>query len=177
MAYQPGQHRRFNITLSVAFVIHLIVIFWVGISLASSKTVDNRKEVTLSITRQEQAPDNADFMAESNQTGSSEEVSDKELTTNNDALLTDTKINETDPLLLPEPQTPTEVIPLPRIITTSSYSSQAIHLDPLKELEIDRETQGDFETQDLTELSKQIASLEARLAERQQRVQLTPGLP
>lgn len=173
MAYDPGQNRRFNITFSIALGLHLLIIFGVAISLSSSAS-SARKEVTLSITQQDDKPKNAEFMAQNNQLGSSDERSKQELTTDNDALFTDTKINETDPLVIPKQALAAEQPPISRIVTTSSYSPLVVKLDLLKELEIEQENNGEFETQDLTELSMEIASLEARLADRQQRLTDNP---
>ena len=108
------------------------------------------------------------MLAQNNQLGSGQGDKHQELTVTQEALFADTKINQIDPIFLPkEDRGANEPIEL-RIITTTSESAL---FAPSRDISIEEsENNGAInnERKTLADLSLEIASLEARLAKKQQ---------
>ena len=68
--YRPGRSSQINSTTVFALIFHGLLIF--GVSIAYSPAISENKqlEVALSVASSEDAPDEADFIAETNQIGS-----------------------------------------------------------------------------------------------------------
>ena len=173
MSYRPGENHRFSYALAVALGIHGLLIFWVTFSAISDAIASNQKEVTLSIATNDERVEEADFLAQQNNQGSGDLEELLQQTTTTEAMLLDTQINPVDPLMLASQPQQESSIPSLRIITTSGDSELLVEMEPEEEQQTEEEP---FEEQknDLEQLSREIASLEARLAERQQRFTRKP---
>ncbi len=167
MSYRPGENHRFSYALAVALGIHGMLVFWVTFSAISDAVASNQKEVTLSIANSDESVDEADFLAQQNSKGSGDLDELAQQTTTSEAPLLDNEINPVDPMMLASQPEQEASEPDRRIITTSGESTQRVNLEPDEEEQAEEESFND-ERNDLQQLSREIASLEARLADRQQ---------
>ncbi len=174
MSYNPGQNHPISYAIAIALVVHGFVLFFVAFASTSSATNPSQMEVTISHSNSEEKPDEADFLAQNNQLGSGDSEEQKELTTKYEALFADSKINDVQPIVIPEHQQSERAVVDPRIITTIGEAQRSIMViePPLDADEFEQE--GDVPERNLTELSREIASLEARLADKQQQLTKNP---
>jgi len=163
MSYYPGQNYQLRFTLVIAMAVHGIILFGIAIYAAYSITQANQKEVTLSITRSAEKPEQAKFIAELNQLASGDAEESKELSSVNEALLADTQIREIDPLIIPESGALTPPRPPARVITTTASSTYFAIVEPREIQLTENQKAADYSEKSLSELSLAIASLEARL--------------
>ena len=168
MNYMPGQNYQIRYTLAIALVLHGLVMLATTLAIISGAVQLNQSEVTLAVSSSEEIPLDAELLAQNNQLGSGQGDKHQELTVTQEALFADTKINQIDPIFLPkEDRGANEPIEL-RIITTTSESAL---FAPSRDISIEEsENNGAInnERKTLADLSLEIASLEARLAEKQQ---------
>ena len=168
MNYMPGQNYQIRYTLAIALVLHGLVMLATTLAIISGAVQLNQSEVTLAVSSSEEIPLDAELLAQNNQLGSGQGDKHQELTVTQEALFADTKINQIDPIFLPkEDRGANEPIEL-RIITTTSESAL---FAPSRDISIeDSDNNGAInnERKTLADLSLEIASLEARLAEKQQ---------
>jgi protein TonB len=168
MNYMPGQNYQIRYTLAIALVLHGLVMLATTLAIISGAVQLNQSEVTLAVSSSEEIPLDAELLAQNNQLGSGQGDKHQELTVTQEALFADTKINQIDPIFLPkEDRGANEPIEL-RIITTTSESAL---FAPSRDISIEEsESNGAInnERKTLADLSLEIASLEARLAKKQQ---------
>lgn len=154
----PADRLSFTLFLAVAF--HATLIF--GLGFAPEKPGDRPKtlEVTIAHHQSEDAPDEADFLAQSNQQGSGDQAEKQELTTTELADFEDRQVNpvQTRERTVRER---TEHSSQQLVVTTSGVSERKVHAkkekdDPPKPLKT-------AEQESLEKLSRDIASLQARL--------------
>ncbi|MBT8149450.1 MAG: energy transducer TonB [Pseudomonadales bacterium] len=168
MNYIPGQNYQIRYTMAVALLLHGLAIFGISVAIISGAVQLNQSEVTLSLSSSEEAPEDAQFLAQTNQLGSGSADEEKEITVTQEALFADAQINEVKQLFLPEQDSGKNTPLNYRVITTSGDSALTI---PVYRPSIeDIESPGDqpSEQKTLAELSLEIANLEARLADKQQ---------
>lgn len=168
MRYMPGQNYQIRYTMAIALLLHGLAIFAVTVAVISGAVQLNQSEVTVSLSKSEEAPEDAEFLAKTNQEGSGSSEKTEEITVTREALFADAEIREVKPLVMPE-QHSGEPRPIQlRIITTSGPSKLSVPV--LETLPEDMKDDGEIETEQrtLADLSLEIASLEARLAEKQQ---------
>jgi protein TonB len=157
-------HDQLGFFLFIAFTLHLMIILGVSFAAREAANTTPQLEVTLSQYRSDKAPDEARFIAQSNQEGSGTLAERAELTTRKRAEFSDNRIRETGaaPLLTtPQPQLRQQ-----SIATTISEAVDQVVREreepeplPLESLALDPE---------IRKLNDTIASLEARLDEQQQ---------
>lgn len=158
------QHDHLGFFLFVAFSLHLMLILGVGFVADGSNYTTPQLEVTLAQYRNRDAPEDARFVAQTNQAGSGTLAEKAELTTRRQAEFSDNRIRELGgaPLV-------TEARPQQRedaIVTTIGQSANKVvrkeqeeKPDPIQTAALDPE---------IRKLSESIASLQARLDEQQQ---------
>ncbi|MEM6707723.1 MAG: TonB family protein [Pseudomonadota bacterium] len=156
---------RFTFTLFMALSLHAAIIFGVtftdGLDVTPSPTI----EVTLATHDDQAANPEADFIAEANQLASGSEAEALERTTNQSAEIFSNDIEK----LLAEPEARVdETLTEQQVVVTSEAESeeQASTLEETEQLENDSPLLTRSETYE--ELAKEIASLEARLAQENQ---------
>ena len=159
---------RFNFALFLAVSLHALLIL--GISFSSEQnTVDVTSiDVTLALSRDLEAPEDADFIAATNQQGSGTESELLEMTTSETADFHSNQAQQT--VSMPDPVVE-ETAESQAIITTSAEQDLAANLDnetPTEEL-LNPVTQYDRE-----QLVDEIASLEARIAQERQALARMP---
>ncbi|MDG2035260.1 MAG: hypothetical protein P8J42_01440 [Pseudomonadales bacterium] len=81
MSYSPRQNYRLSYTIAIALAFHAIAILLIAFNAGSKTSTQPQMEVTLSYHNSDEKPDNADFIAASNQQGSGDSKKNTPLTT------------------------------------------------------------------------------------------------
>lgn len=152
---------RLTFTGFLAILLHAALIFGVSFTASDRSQTAQTLEVTLANYKSEEAPEEADFLAQENQQGSGTLEEAKMLTTDVDANFAANSIQKTSPMeqQASTPQVkPKQATP----ITTTSDSRIKTQLNPLQEAseQIDLP---DGPQKTLLERSLEMASLEAKL--------------
>ena len=160
----PVVHDQLGFFVFIAFALHLMLILGISFSREPEAYSSPQLEVTLAQYQSSEAPEDARFVAQTNQSGSGTLAERAELTTRRRAEFSDNRIRELG-------GAPQQVEPQPQVqeqtlVTTIGNAVQKI-FSPAEETEPEPlETDGmDPEIQ---AISESIASLEARLDEQQQ---------
>jgi protein TonB len=159
MAAQVTANDRLMFTLFMAVALHAVVLLGVTFAPEEPATSASTMEITLSRFEDEQAPEEADFLAATNQQGSGEAEEKLEQTTPEVA---EVSAREVAPVQ-PEPPAVTEPQPQPEreVVQARASSETAVARE-----ESDEPPEEDLpvaEKKSLMERSLEIASLEARL--------------
>ncbi|MPQ65581.1 MULTISPECIES: energy transducer TonB [Pseudomonas] len=156
---------RLGFTLFLAALIHLALLLGVGFSVVEPKQISKTLEITLSTFKSVKPPEKADFLAQDNQEGSG--TLDKKAIpkTTEVAPFQDNSINEVTPPP-PTKQEVTEAAPKAVVTTVAPKPKKAV----IKHEQVKTEAapQQPAPTFDSSQLSSDIASLEAELAKEQQ---------
>lgn len=150
---------RLGFTLFLAAALHLALILGLGFTLSEPKQISKTLEITLSTFKSEEKPKDADFLAQDNQQGSGTLEHKASPKTTEQAPFQDTEVRKVTPPAAPPPSTRPE--PGKTVVTTRSPQQQ--------KAEVKQQTQPQPEPQsapafDSSQLSAEIASLEAELA-------------
>ena len=150
---------RLGFTLFLAAALHLALILGLGFTLSEPKQISKTLEITLSTFKSEEKPKDADFLAQDNQQGSGTLEHKASPKTTEQAPFQDTEVRKVTPPAAPPPSTRPE--PAKPVVTTRSPQQQ--------KAEVKQQTQPQPEPQsapafDSSQLSAEIASLEAELA-------------
>ncbi|NBA96630.1 energy transducer TonB [Pseudomonas sp. R5(2019)] len=158
---------RLGFTLFLAALLHLALILGVGFSFSKPEQISRSMEITLATFKSEVAPKKADFAAQENQQGSG--TLDKKAVpkTTEVAPFQDNKINKVTPPPAPKPEVKPEPQPPKAAVTTRAPKPQKVETrpQPTKPAPKPQAVTPDF---DSSQLSDQIASLEAELSNEQQ---------
>ena len=154
---------RLGFTLFLAALIHLALILGIGFTLVEPKQITRTLEITLATFKSEKAPEKADFLAQDNQQGSG--TLDKKAVpkTTEVAPFQDNKVNKVTPPPTPKPEV-RQAAPK-AAVTTIAPKPQKAATQPEK---AKTEPAKPAPTFDSSQLSDQISSLEAELANEQQ---------
>ncbi|HSX71098.1 MAG TPA: energy transducer TonB [Pseudomonas sp.] len=157
---------RLGFTLFVAALLHLALILGVGFTLAKPGQISKTLEITLSTFKSEEQPKEADFLAQDNQQGSGTLEHKAAPKTTEQAPFQDSKVNKVTPAAAPQPTQRKEAPAAKTALTTTKPQ-------PQKAVTRQKEEEPQPEAQpapvfDSTQLSAEIASLEAELAQEQQ---------
>lgn len=159
MAAKVSDADRLSFMIFMALALHAMIVLGITFAPEDPSAAANTMEITLS-QRQEDPPDEADFLAQSSQKGSGTEAEVSELTTTRETPATDAQVREVDP-------TPVEPAAAPRessrteVITTRS-DSREVAPEPDEE-PIEDAPEEDAPRKSLMDRSLEMASLEARL--------------
>ena len=150
---------RLGFTLFLAAALHLALILGLGFTLSEPKQISKTLEITLSTFKSEEKPKDADFLAQDNQQGSGTLEHKASPKTTEQAPFQDTEVRKVTPPAAPPPSARPE--PAKTVVTTRSPQQQ--------KAEVKQQTQPQPEPQsapafDSSQLSAEIASLEAELA-------------
>ena len=158
---------RLGFTLFLAAVVHLALILGLGFSLAKPTEVRRTMEITLATFKSEKAPEKADYQAQDNQQGSGTLDRKAVPKTTEVAPFQDSKINK----VMPPPVAKPEVQPQPRpqrsAVTTQAPKPHKVETAP-KETKPQAKPKAATPEFDSSQLSSQIASLEAELSNERQ---------
>lgn len=157
-AIQPRDRLAF--TLFLAASLHVAIILGIGFSADLNLERTPSIEVTLALYNDEKAPDDADYMAATNQAGSGEASEKSEPTTRERTPFHDDKISPT--AQQPEPAPSASKAQQIDVVATTENSETEI----AKEVELrDEAEQPNLKEQNYESLLHEIASLEARISE------------
>ncbi|MFT0865108.1 TonB family protein [Pseudomonas sp. CAM1A] len=156
---------RLGFTLFLAALVHLALILGVGFTVVKPAEIRHAMDITLATFKSEKAPEKADFQAQDNQQGSG--TLDKKAVpkTTEVAPFQDSKINKITPPPAAKPQTPPA--PAKAVVATQAPKPQKVEPKP-KESKPQPQAQAKVPDFDSSQLSSQIASLEAELSQEQQ---------
>ena len=155
---------RLGFTLFLALAVHGVLLFGVGFAPEEPRAAPNSLDVTLAMHRADDAPEEADFIAQANQVGSGTEEDKSELTTTEEAPFSDPDSREVQ-LQEPTARQPTPVT-RQKIIVTRARSERDIASEQQDRNQDDPRRKADQDNVD--ELSREIASLQARLDKQKQ---------
>lgn len=152
---------RLGFTLFLAALLHLAVILGVGFSLAEPAQISKTLEITLSTFKSKEKPKEADFLAQDNQQGSGTLEHKATPKTTEQALFQDSEIKRVTPPTTPR-QAAHEEAPKAAVATRSPQPRKT----PVKHEEAKPEPEArQAPVFDSAQLSSEIASLEAQLAQ------------
>jgi len=156
---------RLGFTLFLAALVHLALILGVGFTVVKPADIRHTMDITLATFKSEKAPEKADFQAQDNQQGSG--TLDKKAVpkTTEVAPFQDSKINKITPPPAAKPQTPPA--PAKSVVATQAPKTQKVEPKP-KESKPQPKPEAKVPDFDSSQLSSQIASLEAELSHEQQ---------
>lgn len=164
MAAQVTANDRLMFTLFMALALHAVVLLGVTFAPEEPATSASTMEITLSRFEDEQAPEEADFLAATNQQGSGEAEEKLEQTTTEEADVNAREVKQVQPVQ------PTVTERQPReereVVQADTRSQQAEVRE--ESPETPEEDLPVAEKKSLMERSLEIASLEARLDAQQQ---------
>ncbi|MGA0805660.1 MAG: energy transducer TonB [Pseudohongiellaceae bacterium] len=110
--YTPGElpedtlgltQERFGFTLFMSICVHAVLILGVGFTIATQPRVSESLDITLATFQSEEAPDDADFLAQANQQGSGSEAEALAPATDTQARFSDTVIHDVSDFLTERP--------------------------------------------------------------------------
>ncbi len=155
---------RLGFTLFLAAVLHVALILGIGFTLVEPNQISKTLEITLSTFKSKEKPKQADYLAQDNQQGSGTLEHKAAPKTTEQALFQDREVKRVTPPAAP-PQTTRKEAPKAAIATRTpqpqktpvkrEHEKPEPHSRPAHEL-------------DSTQLSAEISSLEAELAQEQQ---------
>ncbi len=151
---------RLGFTLFLAAALHLALILGLGFTLSEPKQISKTLEITLSTFKTEEKPKDADFLAQDNQLGSGTLEHKASPKTTEQAPFQDTEVRKVTPPAAPLQST--SPAPAKTVVTTRSRQPE--------KAEVKQQTQPQPKAQpapafDSSQLSAEIASLEAELAQ------------
>ncbi|SDW85865.1 energy transducer TonB [Marinobacter mobilis] len=163
MTAQVSDFDRFSFMLFLALAVHAALVLGITFAPETPRTSAQTMEITLAQFDDQEAPDDADFLAQTSQQGSGTEAEARELTSPQP-----TPVNEVgDQPVQPEP--PSRVAPAQRserqLVRTEGRSRPAADPDMAETFDEPLPVQ---ERRSLMERSLEIASLEARFSAQQQ---------
>ena len=164
---------RLGFTLFLALAVHGVLLFGVGFAPEEPRAAPNSLDVTLAMHRADDAPEEADFIAQANQAGSGTEEEKSELTTTEEAPFSDPDSRQVQ-LQEPTARQPTPVT-RQKIIVTRARSERDIASEQQDRNQDDPRRKADQDNMD--ELSREIASLQARLDKQKQAYAKRPRVP
>lgn len=156
-----GSHDRLGFTIVMALLAHAAIILGVGFATEDPgrREGQSRLEITLAHHRSDEAPLQADFLSQHNQLASGNAETKKELLATRNAAFRDDKVRDTDPL--PSQLPPPTATPTTRNVITrrgGDGRSDRVVTQPDAKASPQQSTPIDA-------LSREIASLEARISE------------
>ncbi|UTW06225.1 energy transducer TonB [Pseudomonas benzenivorans] len=153
---------RLGFTLFLAAALHAALILGLGFSLAEPSQISKTLEITLSTFKSEEKPKEADFLAQDNQQGSGTLEHKAKPKTTEQALFQDTQVKRVTPPAAPQPPVARQEAPKAAIATRTPQPQKA----PVKREESKPAPQVQpAPVFDSAQLSAEIASLEAELAQ------------
>ena len=161
---------RLSFTLFLAASLHAALILGVGFASEDSGPPAPTIEVTLATHADEQAPEDADFIAQANQQGSGTEAQARETTARSEV---DFQADEVNPIT-PDPVAPQQAEPhLKReLLATDTAQEEQVTREDVLPVEPDPVNQVTALSYD--DLAREIASLEARIAQEEQALAKQP---
>lgn len=148
---------RFGFTLFMSICVHAVLILGVGFTIATQPRISESLDITLATFLSEEAPDDADFLAQANQQGSGTEADALAPATDTQARFSDTVIRDVSDFLTERP-TQTEQ---QRIIARDSASGTQSEITETPTPPV--ETPPDLRNLSPDQMTDAVSSLQAQL--------------
>ena len=155
---------RLGFTLFIAAILHVALILGVGFSMPAPSQISKTLEITLATFKSDKAPEKADYLAQMNQQGSGTLEHKAAPKTTEVAPFQDNQVKKVAPPATPK-QARSEEAPKAAVTTTRQRQQKAPSKTQAQKAEQVAKPAPHF---DSTQLSAEIASLEADLAQEQQ---------
>ena len=165
---------RLGFTLFLAALVHLALILGVGFSFTKPTEIRRTMEITLATFKSDKAPEKADFQAQENQQGSGTLDKKAVPTTTEVAPFQDSKVNKVTPPPAARPEVPAPA-QAKSAVTTQAPKAQKVQAQP-RESKPQPKPKAAVPEFDSSQLSSQIASLEAELSNEQQKYAKRPRI-
>lgn len=160
MAVQVNDSDRLTFTVFLALALHAIVVLGITFKPQDPRPAAQTLDITLSHSDDRQAPEHADFLAQTNQKGSGTEKEKSQITTTQIAPLQDNQLHRIEPIQQQAVQSQPQHA-VRHEITTTGHSDQVAQPKTPKIAEEKPEAPTSHKT--LMQRALEIASLEARL--------------
>lgn len=164
---------RLGFTLFLAAVLHAALILGLGFTLAEPSQISKTLEITLSTFQSEEKPKEADFLAQDNQQGSGTLEHKAAPKTTEQALFQDSEVKRVTPPAAPQQPAARQQAPKAAVATRAPQQQKT----PVKREEAKPNPQArPAPVFDSAQLSSEIASLEAELAQEVQQYAKRPKI-
>jgi protein TonB len=157
---------RLGFTLFLAAVLHALVILGITFDMPAPSELPKTLEITLATQPSERAPEKADYLAQLNQEGSGTLDEKAAPSTTAESVFQDAEINTVTPPQEASAPPPKPVVEKP-VVTTTSVQPDRVASAP-EAPPPEKKTSNTLLRFDRSQLSAEIASLEAQLAEERQ---------
>ncbi|MEK1906662.1 MAG: energy transducer TonB [Pseudomonas sp.] len=164
---------RLGFTLFIATILHLALILGVTFTLAKPGELSKTLEITLATFKSEEKPKQADYLAQNNQQGSGSLEKKAAPKTTHQAPFQDTQVNKVTPASAPPPTQRQETTHKAAVATRSPQPQKVATKHEKDQPKPEAQPAPVF---DSTQLSAEIASLEADLAQDVQRYAKRPKI-
>lgn len=168
-----GSGDRLGFTVFLAIVIHAMAIFGITFTLPDPDRLAPTLEITLASHKSEQAPDEAEFLAQHNQQASGTEERNRELTAEQPAEFAAPEVRQINPAPQVKATTAATEQQQQVVTTVESASRQA---STTEENPRDAGETREGEAEDTPLVSPEIASLQAKLARQRQEYAQRPRI-
>lgn len=157
---------RLGFTLFLAAVLHALVILGITFDLPTPSELSKTLEITLATQPSERAPEKADYLAQLNQEGSGTLDEKAAPSTTEEAVFQDAEINTVTPPQEASAPPPKPIVDKPVVTTIAAQPDKVASAPEAPPPE--QKTTHSLPRFDRSQLSAEIASLEAQLAEEKQ---------
>lgn len=164
---------RLGFTLLIACVLHLALILGVSFSVVKPSDLSKSLEITLSTFKSEKPPKDADYLAQNDQQGSGTLDHKAAPKTTEKAIFQDTEIKRVTPPTAPPPAQRNEA---PKAALATHSPQQQKTPTKREQTKTEQQEAPPAAVFDSSQLSSEIASLEAELAQEQQRYAKRPKI-
>ena len=155
---------RFGFTMFVSICLHVAFILGIGFGILEQANSSTSLEITLAQYRSQEAPEEADFLAQENQQGSGSQEEEAAPSTPVQSRFSDDTIQEVSPFIVNTPEQP---LIQDQVITTVAESQDRVSEDTIEDRPVDVPDQP-LENLSNTEFNNRLASLQAQLDIRRQ---------
>ena len=155
---------RFGFTMFVSICLHVAFILGIGFGILEQANSSTSLEITLAQYRSQEAPEEADFLAQENQQGSGSQEEKAAPSTPVQSRFSDDTIQEVSPFIVNTPEQP---LVQDQVITTVAESQDRVSEDTIEGRPVDVPDQP-LENLSNTEFNNRLASLQAQLDIRRQ---------
>jgi protein TonB len=155
---------RFGFTMFVSICLHVAFILGIGFGILEQANSSTSLEITLAQYRSQEAPEEADFLAQENQQGNGSQEEKAAPSTPVQSRFSDDTIQEVSPFIVNTPEQP---LVQDQVITTVAESQDRVSEDTIEDRPVDVPDQP-LENLSDTEFNNRLASLQAQLDIRRQ---------
>ncbi|MEX2366850.1 MAG: energy transducer TonB, partial [Pseudohongiellaceae bacterium] len=155
-------NERFGFTLFVSICFHVVLILGVGFGIYEQFSEQPSMEITLAQYRSDEAPENPDFLAQGNQSGSGNQDQRAAPSSPAQAPFSSDTIQDVSPLQQQQSRRELQQTPQESLLATDASARQQVNQQPESENTVTEADPGE-ENLNEQELSETIASLQAQL--------------